>query len=95
MTKKEVVLFVVVNIVMFILGYICNNIITTNKSTSNRLPVDTTHYEKPKLDSLDNVEIKIKDKINYIDSINIINKYEANNLNDSDAVKLFYKLVAE
>ena len=88
---KNLMLFIVIGINI----YLILRDKTKQDSVSDVITVDTTDYQKPKLDSIGKQRDSIIYKINYIDSVTYGKINDAINASDSVAVQQFIYLVSK
>ena len=88
---KNLMLFIVIGINI----YLILRDKTKQDSVSDVVTVDTTDYQKPKLDSIGKQRDSIIYKINYIDSVTYGKINDAINASDSAAVQQFIYLVSK
>lgn len=88
---KNLMLFIVIGINI----YLILRDKTKQDSVSDVVTVDTTDYQKPKLDSIGKQRDSIIYKINYIDSVTYGKINDAINTSDSVAVQQFIYLVSK
>lgn len=88
---KNLMLFIVIGINI----YLILRDKTKQYSVSDVVTVDTTDYQKPKLDSIGKQRDSIIYKINYIDSVTYGKINDAINASDSATVQQFIYLVSK